>query len=430
MRSSSPRRTASSSAVHSTSSSRDSGKSRAFGTPPTWWLARPARCRNVAIERGEPSWHTRSTSPMSMPSSSDAVATSTLSSPRFSRCSAVQAQLLRHAAVVRHHVLGAEELGQVARRALGHAPRVDEHERRAVLLREVREALVDLLPHLGGHHRLERRRGHLERQVALADVAGVDDVARRPGVPSASDARQEARDRRRSASAWPTGRCARAAPAVSAARRSSESARWLPRLLRRARGSRRRSPCASWTSIARPDAEPSSTYSDSGVVTTMCGGRLRMLARSACGVSPVRTSVRMSTSGMALVAQRLPDAGQRRGEVLAHVVRQRLQRRDVDDGRLVGQRRLDTPCRTSPSIAARNAASVLPDPVGAATSTFRPAWRRGHARACGAVGASKCASNQRRRRDGRRTCRSSSRGYASAAACEAARAKPAPLVLK
>ena len=50
-------------------------------------------------------------------------------------------------------------------------------------------------------------------------------------------------------------------------------------------------------SILRPDSEPSSTYSDSGVVTTICGGRRRMLARSACGVSPVRTSVRISTSG-------------------------------------------------------------------------------------------------------------------------------------
>ncbi len=38
----------------------------------------PTRCRKAAIERGEPSWQTRSTSPMSMPSSSEAVATSTL----------------------------------------------------------------------------------------------------------------------------------------------------------------------------------------------------------------------------------------------------------------------------------------------------------------------------------------------------------------
>ena len=39
------------------------------------------------MERGEPIWQTRSTSPISMPSSSEAVATSAFSSPRFSRCS-------------------------------------------------------------------------------------------------------------------------------------------------------------------------------------------------------------------------------------------------------------------------------------------------------------------------------------------------------
>jgi hypothetical protein len=50
-------------------------------------------------------------------------------------------------------------------------------------------------------------------------------------------------------------------------------------------------------SMRRPDSEPSRMYSDSGVVTTMCGGRLRILSRSACGVSPVRTIVRISTSG-------------------------------------------------------------------------------------------------------------------------------------
>ena len=55
---------------------------------PTEWPARPTRCRKALMERVEPIWQTRSTSPMSMPSSSEAVATSTFSSPRFSRCSA------------------------------------------------------------------------------------------------------------------------------------------------------------------------------------------------------------------------------------------------------------------------------------------------------------------------------------------------------
>ena len=40
------------------------------------------------IDRGEPSWHTKSTEPMSMPSSSDAVATRARSEPCLRRRSA------------------------------------------------------------------------------------------------------------------------------------------------------------------------------------------------------------------------------------------------------------------------------------------------------------------------------------------------------
>jgi len=47
----------------------------------------------VAMERVTPSWQTRSTEPMSIPSSSDAVATSALRSPRFRRSSASRRSL-------------------------------------------------------------------------------------------------------------------------------------------------------------------------------------------------------------------------------------------------------------------------------------------------------------------------------------------------
>ena len=86
-------------------------------------------------------------------------------------------------------------------------------------------------------------------------------------------------------------------PTTSACSRSSDSARCAPRLL----------PATAWisstitlrvlASISRPDLEVSSMYSDSGVVTTMCGARRRMLARSVCEVSPVRTMARIATSG-------------------------------------------------------------------------------------------------------------------------------------
>src|SRR5262245_5910961 len=52
------------------------------------------------------------------------------------------------------------------------------------------------------------------------------------------------------------------------------------------------------------------------------------------------------------------------------------------------------PVRTSASMAARNAASVLPEPVGAAISTSRPERIAGQARSCGSVGAVKVRRNQ------------------------------------
>src|SRR5689334_11302599 len=45
-------------------------------------------------------------------------------------------------------------------------------------------------------------------------------------------------------------------------------------------------------------------------------------------------------------------------------------------------------------MAARNAANVLPEPVGAASNTSRPAAMAGHACACAGVGAGKAPLNQ------------------------------------
>ena len=78
------------------------------------------------------------------------------------------------------------------------------------------------------------------------------------------------------------------------------------------------------------------------------------------------------------------------------VVRERLERRDVHDVGLVGERAGGEAVRTSSSMTARKAASVLPEPVGAAISTWRPAAICGHAACCAAVGAAKVRSNQAR----------------------------------
>ena len=54
--------------------------------------------------------------------------------------------------------------------------------------------------------------------------------------------------------------------------------------------------------------------------------------------------------------------------------------------------------RTSPSMHIRNAASVLPEPVGAAMSVWRPRAMAGQPWACASVGASKRDRNQSRTR--------------------------------
>ena len=83
--SSSPARRLRTVARHSTSSSRLRGKIRPLATPPRLCPARPTRCSNVAMDRVGPSWQTKSTEPMSIPSSSDAVATSAFPNASGSR---------------------------------------------------------------------------------------------------------------------------------------------------------------------------------------------------------------------------------------------------------------------------------------------------------------------------------------------------------
>ncbi len=77
------------SALASIRSSRVSGNKMPFGVPLIEWPLRPTLCKNVAMLLGEENCTTRSTEPTSMPSSIDAVATSTLRLPALSRCSAL-----------------------------------------------------------------------------------------------------------------------------------------------------------------------------------------------------------------------------------------------------------------------------------------------------------------------------------------------------
>ena len=76
----------------------------------------------------------------------------------------------------RHRVL-AQQFAQVPRRTLCHASRIDEHQGRTMLLNQLRQPHIDLAPDVAGHHRSERRLRQLDRQIAFARIADIDDFA-------------------------------------------------------------------------------------------------------------------------------------------------------------------------------------------------------------------------------------------------------------
>ena len=73
--------------AHSTRSSGSKTKRRPFATFPKLCPLLPILCRPFATDLGEPIWQTRSTEPMSIPSSRDVEDTTHLISPRFRRSS-------------------------------------------------------------------------------------------------------------------------------------------------------------------------------------------------------------------------------------------------------------------------------------------------------------------------------------------------------
>ena len=141
--------------------------------------------------------------------------------------------------------------------------------------------------------------------------------------------------------------------------------------------------------------EVSSRNSDSGVVIRMSGGWLTSLLRSSAAVSPVRTATLMSGSASPsrCAACRIPVSGARRF-------------RSMSTASALSGETYSTRVRcfgsggggtaASLSIAHKNAASVLPDPVGATTSVSSPLPMACQAPACACVGSANAPSNQAR----------------------------------
>src|SRR5215210_4218082 len=85
--------------------------------------------------------------------------------------------LFGEAAMMRRDGHGAETVGKLAGNTFCHSAGVDEDERRPMILDQLRQSIINLVPDLRGHDRFERGGGHLKREVSLAIMTAVHDHA-------------------------------------------------------------------------------------------------------------------------------------------------------------------------------------------------------------------------------------------------------------
>ena len=274
-------RIASSAARHSSTSKRLPGTSSAREGWSRRWLARPIRCRMRETPLGAPICTTRSTSPQSMPRSSEEVQTIALSAPCAHRRLDPAALLDRERAVVqRDRQVVVVVPPQLAEQDLRLGAGVDEDERGAGRL----DHLVERRRGIGavvagpGHARVRQQ----DRHVGLGTRAALDQ-ARRAGRP-ATDRRAARRlatvadrpTRRARGASCPAAR-GRAPAAGRAWRAPARAARRRSRLARRAEHRRR-------LGIGQQQRQ------QLGRGQQDVGRALRWRSRRFCGVSPVRVS--------------------------------------------------------------------------------------------------------------------------------------------
>ena len=127
---------------------------------------------------GDPSWHTSSTGPTSIPSSSDAGRDdgAELSGPQAGLHP--QTAVHRQAPVVGLHAVFPEPLGQLMCHTLGHAAGIHEHQGRAALLDVGRDPLQHRRHLLEGRHGTELVVGQLDGDVEVTLMADVHDAAK------------------------------------------------------------------------------------------------------------------------------------------------------------------------------------------------------------------------------------------------------------
>ena len=79
--------------------------------------------------------------------------------------------------MMRRDRVGPEQFAQMMGHALGHSARINEDQRCAMRLNQLRQTAINFLPDFIRHHRFQRRLRNLNRQVQFAAVTDVDDCA-------------------------------------------------------------------------------------------------------------------------------------------------------------------------------------------------------------------------------------------------------------
>ena len=302
----SPPRIARATTADSSRSARNFGKIRPFEIASSSWPARPTRCSPRATDFGLSTWTTRSTAPMSIPSSRLDVATRHGIRPAF-RSSSIRTRCSRAGEPwwARATSSSASSFSRTASRSA----------RRRLLTKTIverccaraRAAPVDRGPdraggrlvaggHLDavGHDRLRQLAGRAQLaqvldgdddlEVELLARARVDELDRPVAGDEAADLRE--------------GRCVAERPIRCAGCSSRASSRSRRAPVRAPFRPRDRVHLVDDHRLDRPQrlraCEVSIRKSDSGVVIRMSGGSLTSSRRSCCDVSPVRTPTRSS----------------------------------------------------------------------------------------------------------------------------------------
>ena len=276
----------------------------------------------------------------------------------------IQPQFLRQRPVMRGDMLLAQQLAQMPRRTFRHAPGVDEHQRGRMLLHQFGDARVHQLPLRVRHHRFQRHRRQFEGKVAFARVTDVDDCALFCSSPCMC--------RGRPGGGWLLVRKS-TPPQPSPARRGGrqipgqELRDCLDRLLRRRQSDARRSPAGQRIEALQRQRKVAAAlvlhqrmdfiddhrahtaqHRPPGIGTEQHVQRFRgghqdmrgaFAQRGTFGLRGVAGAYRGADVdlGPSLRGQLRADAGQRCLEIDVDIVRQRLQRRDVEHLRRVRQ---------------------------------------------------------------------------------------------